>query len=97
MENEYGSYFACDYNYMRHLAQLFRSHLGDQVILFTTDGAGLSYLKCGSLQGLYATVDFGPGECQLELPPRSSFKKEWRIKYEVLKKEKPVRRRFERL
>ncbi|XP_067106534.1 beta-galactosidase [Osmerus mordax] len=61
VENEYGSYFACDYNYLRHLIALFRSHLGDEVVLFTTDGAGLGYLKCGSIQGLYATVDFGPG------------------------------------
>ncbi|XP_070776050.1 beta-galactosidase [Enoplosus armatus] len=61
VENEYGSYFACDYNYMRHLSKLFRSHLGNDVVLFTTDGAGLGYLKCGSIQDLYATVDFGPG------------------------------------
>uniref|UniRef100_A0A9J8BJA2 Beta-galactosidase n=1 Tax=Cyprinus carpio carpio TaxID=630221 RepID=A0A9J8BJA2_CYPCA len=61
VENEYGSYFACDFNYMRHLRQLFRSHLGEEVVLFTTDGAGVGYLKCGSLQGIYATVDFGPG------------------------------------
>uniref|UniRef100_A0A8C4E8R7 Beta-galactosidase n=1 Tax=Dicentrarchus labrax TaxID=13489 RepID=A0A8C4E8R7_DICLA len=61
VENEYGSYFACDYNYLRHLSKLFRSHLGDEVVLFTTDGAGLGYLKCGSIQDLYATVDFGPG------------------------------------
>ncbi|XP_059198470.1 beta-galactosidase [Centropristis striata] len=61
VENEYGSYFACDYNYMRYLTKLFRSHLGEEVVLFTTDGAGLGYLKCGSIQGLYATVDFGPG------------------------------------
>lgn len=61
VENEYGSYFACDYNYMRHLSLLFRAHLGDEVVLFTTDGAAVSYLKCGSLQGIYATVDFGPG------------------------------------
>ncbi|CAL8331462.1 unnamed protein product [Lota lota] len=61
VENEYGSYFTCDYNYMRHLSKLFRGHLGDEVVLFTTDGAGLAYLKCGSIQGLYATVDFGPG------------------------------------
>lgn len=63
MENEYGSYFTCDYNYLRHLSRLFRSHLGDEVVLFTTDGAVLSYLKCGAIQGLYATVDFGPGRC----------------------------------
>ncbi|XP_069571507.1 beta-galactosidase [Brachyistius frenatus] len=61
VENEYGSYFACDYNYMRHLSNLFRSHLGEEAVLFTTDGAGLGYLKCGAIQGLYATVDFGPG------------------------------------
>uniref|UniRef100_H2V6V3 Beta-galactosidase n=1 Tax=Takifugu rubripes TaxID=31033 RepID=H2V6V3_TAKRU len=61
VENEYGSYFACDYNYLRHLAKLFRSHLGNEVVLFTTDGAGTGYLKCGAMQGLYATVDFGPG------------------------------------
>ncbi|KAM7009766.1 beta-galactosidase [Tautogolabrus adspersus] len=61
VENEYGSYFACDYNYMRHLTKLFRSHLGDDLVLFTTDGAGLGFLKCGSIQDLYATVDFGPG------------------------------------
>ncbi|XP_076583482.1 beta-galactosidase [Chaetodon auriga] len=61
VENEYGSYFTCDYNYMRHLLRLFRFHLGDEVVLFTTDGAGVNYLKCGALQNLYATVDFGPG------------------------------------
>ncbi|XP_064201075.1 beta-galactosidase [Anguilla rostrata] len=61
VENEYGSYFACDYNYLRHLTQLFRSHLGQEVVLFTTDGAGVGYLRCGALQGIYATVDFGPG------------------------------------
>uniref|UniRef100_A0A3P9NEL3 Beta-galactosidase n=1 Tax=Poecilia reticulata TaxID=8081 RepID=A0A3P9NEL3_POERE len=61
VENEYGSYFTCDYDYMRHLTKLFRAQLGDEVVLFTTDGAGVNYLKCGSIQGLYATVDFGPG------------------------------------
>ncbi|XP_030064613.1 beta-galactosidase-1-like protein isoform X2 [Microcaecilia unicolor] len=60
VENEYGSYFACDYNYMRHLYKLFRNFLGDQVVLFTTDGNSDKELKCGTLQGLYATVDFGP-------------------------------------
>ncbi|XP_072416594.1 beta-galactosidase [Chiloscyllium punctatum] len=61
VENEYGSYFACDYDYLRYLLNLFRYHLGDEVILFTTDGADKGFLKCGALQGLYATVDFGPG------------------------------------
>ncbi|XP_069766236.1 beta-galactosidase isoform X2 [Narcine bancroftii] len=61
VENEYGSYFACDYDYLRHLLKLFRHYLGNEIVLFTTDGAGEEYLKCGTLQGLYATVDFGPG------------------------------------
>ncbi|XP_034448858.1 beta-galactosidase [Hippoglossus hippoglossus] len=61
VENEYGSYYTCDYNYLRHLTKLFRFHLGNEVVLFSTDGSGVSYLKCGTIQELYATVDFGPG------------------------------------
>ncbi|XP_064025687.1 beta-galactosidase [Pogoniulus pusillus] len=61
VENEYGSYFACDYDYLRALLKLFRQHLGDEVVLFTTDGASQFHLRCGALQGLYATVDFAPG------------------------------------
>ncbi|XP_069083282.1 beta-galactosidase-1-like protein isoform X2 [Pleurodeles waltl] len=60
VENEYGSYFACDYNYLRHLKAKFESILGDNVVLFTTDGNSDKELRCGTLQGLYATVDFGP-------------------------------------
>uniref|UniRef100_A0A8C9LAU5 Galactosidase beta 1 n=1 Tax=Pavo cristatus TaxID=9049 RepID=A0A8C9LAU5_PAVCR len=60
VENEYGSYFACDYDYLRSLLKIFRQHLGDEVVLFTTDGASQFHLKCGALQGLYATVDFAP-------------------------------------
>jgi beta-galactosidase len=61
VENEYGSYFTCDYDYLRFLEKRFRYHLGNDVLLFTTDGAHEKYLKCGTLQGLYATVDFGAG------------------------------------
>lgn len=61
VENEYGSYFVCDYNYLRFLAHRFRYHLGNDVVLFTTDGANEKNLRCGTLQGLYATVDFGAG------------------------------------
>ncbi|XP_054471231.1 beta-galactosidase-1-like protein [Anoplopoma fimbria] len=59
VENEYGSYFACDYNYMRHLRTLFRLFLGEDTVLFTTDGNTDKEMTCGSLEGLYATVDFG--------------------------------------
>uniref|UniRef100_A0A452TR01 Beta-galactosidase n=1 Tax=Ursus maritimus TaxID=29073 RepID=A0A452TR01_URSMA len=61
VENEYGSYFSCDYDYLRFLQKLFHYHLGNDVLLFTTDGAHEMFLQCGALQGLYATVDFGPG------------------------------------
>lgn len=61
VENEYGSYYACDYEYLRHLLGSFRALLGSEVLLFTTDGTQAEELRCGTLQGLYATVDFGPG------------------------------------
>lgn len=67
VENEYGSYFACDYDYLRFLAHRFRYHLGNDVLLFTTDGANENFLRCGTLQGLYATVDFGAGQCLWQL------------------------------
>ncbi|KAI9530384.1 Beta-galactosidase [Dissostichus eleginoides] len=59
VENEYGSYFACDNNYMRHLRALFSFFLGEDTVLFTTDGNTDKEMKCGTLEGLYATVDFG--------------------------------------
>uniref|UniRef100_A0A3B4AE06 Uncharacterized protein n=1 Tax=Periophthalmus magnuspinnatus TaxID=409849 RepID=A0A3B4AE06_9GOBI len=59
VENEYGSYFACDYNYMRYLRALFRFFLGENTVLFTIDGNTDKEMTCGSLEGLYATVDFG--------------------------------------
>ncbi|NXV60812.1 BGAL galactosidase, partial [Molothrus ater] len=61
VENEYGSYYACDHGYLRHLLGSFRALLGSEVLLFTTDSARAQELHCGTLQGLYATVDFGPG------------------------------------
>jgi beta-galactosidase GanA len=36
IENEYGSYYACDREYMGALRDLFRKNLGDDVVLFTT-------------------------------------------------------------
>ncbi|XP_069473009.1 beta-galactosidase-like [Ambystoma mexicanum] len=60
VENEYGSYFACDYNYLRHLKAKFESILGKEVVLFTTDGNSEKELRRGTLEGMYATVDFGP-------------------------------------
>lgn len=60
MENEYGS-FGCDHDYITYLAKLFRSVLGDEILLYTTDGANDHMVTCGSIPELYATVDFGAG------------------------------------
>ena len=60
VENEYGSYFACDLNYTHHLRDIIRQGLGDNAMLYTTDGSGLDFLKCGAIDGVYTTVDFGP-------------------------------------
>ncbi|XP_074685006.1 beta-galactosidase-1-like protein isoform X2 [Strix aluco] len=61
VENEYGSYYACDHGYLQHLLGSFRALLGSEVVLFTTDSTRAEELRCGTLQGLYATIDFGPG------------------------------------
>ncbi|XP_064103731.1 beta-galactosidase-like [Macrobrachium nipponense] len=61
VENEYGSYPACDHTYTEHLRDIFRKILGDSILLFTTDGNRASALTCGKIPGVYATVDFGAG------------------------------------
>ena len=68
VENEYGSFFVCDHDYMRHLELLFRKHLGDDVILFTVDSAFPFLFNCGTIPSLYPTIDFGP-----EKDPESAF------------------------
>ncbi|XP_035827984.1 beta-galactosidase isoform X3 [Aplysia californica] len=69
IENEYGSYFACDRAYTASLRDKVREILGNDVVIYTTDGAGDGYLKCGAVPGVYATVDFGT-----TLDPAASFK-----------------------
>ncbi|XP_071811924.1 beta-galactosidase-like isoform X1 [Apostichopus japonicus] len=58
IENEYGSYPACDYTYMEYLHKLFVNVLGDDVVYFTTDGPSKSMLTCGMIKGVLATIDF---------------------------------------
>ncbi|GMS80811.1 hypothetical protein PENTCL1PPCAC_2986, partial [Pristionchus entomophagus] len=60
IENEYGSYFACDHAYTPFLREEVWRLLGKDTQLYTTDGSGEGYLKCGAVDGVYATVDFGP-------------------------------------
>ena len=58
IENEYG-FYACDHAYMQHLHDVMRKHLGDDVVLHTTDPPNV--VQCGSLPlpDVLTTVDFG--------------------------------------
>ncbi|XP_017109202.2 beta-galactosidase [Drosophila bipectinata] len=57
VENEYGSYFACDLNYRNWLRDETASHVKGKAVLFTNDGP--SVLRCGKIQNVLATMDFG--------------------------------------
>ncbi|XP_021716454.1 beta-galactosidase 17-like isoform X1 [Chenopodium quinoa] len=63
IENEYGSY-ADDKAYLHHLVKLARRHLGDDIILYTTDGGTRVTLKKGTILGdnVYSAVDFTTGD-----------------------------------
>ncbi|VDN98773.1 unnamed protein product, partial [Rodentolepis nana] len=72
LENEYGSYYTCEQEYLSSLYEYARFVLGDEIILYTTDGNSLSYLKCGSSdRRLFSTVDFGVDGAR---NPNESFK-----------------------
>ncbi|KAG9455716.1 hypothetical protein H6P81_000224 [Aristolochia fimbriata] len=63
IENEYGSYGE-DKRYLQHLATLARRHLGENIILYTTDGGTRETLRKGTLKGadVFSAVDFSTGE-----------------------------------
>ncbi|MQM00502.1 hypothetical protein Taro_033237 [Colocasia esculenta] len=63
IENEFGSY-GYDHSYLHQLVALAREHLGDQVILYTTDGGSWDLLRRGTIPGedVFAAVDFSTGE-----------------------------------
>nr|GEV37617.1 beta-galactosidase 17 [Tanacetum cinerariifolium] len=63
IENEFGSY-GDDKDYMHHLVNLARSHLGDDIILYTTDGGTRDTLTKGTIRGetVFSAVDFSTGE-----------------------------------
>ncbi|KAI3671640.1 hypothetical protein L1987_87380 [Smallanthus sonchifolius] len=63
IENEFGSY-GDDKDYLHHLVNLARSHLGDDIILYTTDGGTRDTLTKGTIQGdaVFSAVDFSTGE-----------------------------------
>lgn len=59
VENEYGSYNACDTEYMNQIREIMLDKIGSKALLYTTDGASGNMLRCGFVPGAYATVDFG--------------------------------------
>ncbi|KAK3220499.1 hypothetical protein Dsin_014469 [Dipteronia sinensis] len=63
IENEFGSY-GDDKAYLHHLVTLARAHLGEDIILYTTDGGSRETLEKGTIQGdaVFSAVDFSTGE-----------------------------------
>ncbi|XP_078428926.1 beta-galactosidase 17 isoform X2 [Wolffia australiana] len=63
IENEFGSY-GYDWNYLGQLVDCSRRHLGEDVVLYTTDGATRDTLLKGTIPGkdVFAAVDFSTGE-----------------------------------
>ncbi|KAI4488944.1 hypothetical protein M0804_004442 [Polistes exclamans] len=61
VENEYGSYEACDSIYMNKLYEIFQRIIGNKAVLYTTDGIIDRMIRCGSVPGTYTTIDFGTG------------------------------------
>lgn len=57
VENEYGSYHACDLRYREWLRDKTLEYVKDKAVLFTNDGP--SVVKCGQIPGVLATLDFG--------------------------------------
>ena len=64
IENEYGSYPACDKEYLTALYDKTIEHFGPDTnyVTFTTDGDNDGMVTCGRLEGkAYSTIDFGAG------------------------------------
>jgi hypothetical protein len=60
VENEYGSY-GSDKEYLASLRDLYRSTLGPDIVLHSTDGYLVRMFEGSQLEGVFPTVDFGPG------------------------------------
>ncbi|XP_065182869.1 beta-galactosidase-like [Sycon ciliatum] len=70
VENEYGSYGACDHDYIDYLYNLYRKQLGDDVVIYSTDGPTTRMITCGSSKDIFTTIDFGAGGSD----PMNTFK-----------------------
>uniref|UniRef100_A0A183BQ51 Beta-galactosidase n=1 Tax=Globodera pallida TaxID=36090 RepID=A0A183BQ51_GLOPA len=77
IENEYGSVSPCDFNYMRWLRDFVRQSLGDDVVLYTTDGPSEKMLRCGSIDDTFATVDFGTQPTEASVKAIFELQRNW--------------------
>lgn len=59
MENEYGSFYACDSDYKLWLRDLLKGFVKDKALLYTIDICRQRDFECGPIPEVYATVDFG--------------------------------------
>ncbi|XP_053676635.1 beta-galactosidase-like [Anopheles nili] len=59
VENEYGSFYACDHKYLNWLRDETERYVMGNAVLFTNNGPGLE--KCGAIEHVLSTLDFGPG------------------------------------
>nr|AYV89163.1 beta-galactosidase-like isoform X1 [Tetranychus evansi] len=62
IENEYGAFGTCDFEYTSRLRDIVHSALGKDVILFTTDQPNHDGLRCAVIDQTLATIDFGTGQ-----------------------------------
>ncbi|XP_047341549.1 beta-galactosidase 17 isoform X2 [Impatiens glandulifera] len=63
IENEFGSY-GDDQDYLHYLVKLARGYLGNNTILYTTDGGARENLEKGTIRGdaVFSAVDFTTGD-----------------------------------
>ena len=61
VDNEYGSYGA-DYAYLAHIRDVWKSGLGEGVVIHSTDQANSQIMTGSRIPGVLQTVDFGIGD-----------------------------------
>ncbi|XP_053667615.1 LOW QUALITY PROTEIN: beta-galactosidase-like [Anopheles marshallii] len=59
VENEYGSFYACDHKYLNWLRDETERYVMGNAVLFTNNGPGLE--GCGAIEHVLSSLDFGPG------------------------------------
>lgn len=60
VENEYGE-FGCDANYLKWMYNETNTYVGDKAVLFTNHIPNDRDFRCGKIDNVFITVDFGLG------------------------------------